>query len=336
MGDKQIRLMTEVSLPDVSFDIGLQSKVLAIGSCFAEAIGGQMQRHKFSTFMNPLGIVFNPASIAQTIQIITKGALYPVDALVEHDGVWHSFDFHSRFSNIDKEVAVQQMNNAVSNASSFWAEMDVLMLTFGTAFTFRQQKNHQVVANCHKFPAEKFTRTRLEVKEIVDLLSPIFQQLENREKPVPVILTVSPVRHIKDGLIDNQRSKATLLLAAEALVSKFSNVSYFPSYELMVDELRDYRFYGSDLIHPSALAVEYIWQKFKKTFFTSKTIGQLERIGKLIEASNHRPRFPKSQVHLNFVEKTMESMTNLEKEIAGLSFSEEISRLKKALPGNGE
>jgi hypothetical protein len=300
-----------------------------MGSCFAVHIAGQLSTHKFKTALNPFGILYNPFSISQSIQRLIDGTPYQPEELFQHDGLWHSYDHHGAFSAPEQEVCLEKINTSLEKGSQFIQQADWCILTLGTAFVFVEKKQQRIVANCHKVPGSQFTRTRLSKDEIVLQLSSSIQAIRKINPDIKFILTVSPVRHIRDGLVENQRSKAALLLAVEELTGQHSGVYYFPSYELLLDDLRDYRFYESDLIHPNDLAIAYIWERFGEALFANDTLQLMKEVKKVVQAARHRPLHPERAAHRRFVEGQLRKMEELEKKHAFLDFGEERRMLRE-------
>jgi hypothetical protein len=246
-------------------------------------------------------VLFNPFSIANALERLDDTKAFSVCDIKEGREVFFSFDAHSSLNGKTHTEAFSNLNRAVAQGSKALAESEWVILTFGTAWIY--EKDGRVVANCHKQPALQFERRRLSVAEIVERYSRLFEGVLRDKK---VILTVSPVRHIGDGLQDNSVSKATLRLAIEELVTKFENAYYFPSYEILIDDLRDYRYYGDDMVHPSSMAVEYVWQHFCQYAFTKRTNDLLPAIEQIVAASEHRPFNPDSQAHKEFCKKMIQ------------------------------
>ena len=259
-----------------------------VGSCFSDEIGAQMKQRNLHVTCNPFGTLYNPLSIVNALQ------MKEVPELVEHEGLWHSMAHHGSFSRASREEAEQAVRESVETMQQALAEATVVIVTFGTAWVYEMKgeglpvTGYGVVGNCHKLPESCFTRRRLSVEEIVEAWRPILERYPDKHW----LFTVSPIRHIKDGLHENQLSKATLLLALEELRTQNSDVSYFPSYEIMLDELRDYRFYADDLVHPSSLAVNYIWERFVDCFCTNPTKNELNIQYKRWQFAHHRPLHP--------------------------------------------
>jgi len=322
---------TPLSPIESEISIDHQTKILSIGSCFAARIGERLAQKKFNTLLNPFGILYNPVSICKALNRLDKKVLsQPVD-LFEHLEQWHSFDHHSDFSALEQKASLDHINEAITEGHSFLKKTSVLIITLGTANVFWHKKNEQVVANCHKLPNTDFERKSLTVEAIVNDFEKLFQQLLQQQTELKIILTVSPVRHIRDGLIENQRSKAKLLLATEALCQKFESVIYFPAYELLLDDLRDYRFYDNDMIHPNETAVDYIWDFFQDTFFSENTKALNQKIDQVVSASLHRPFNPSSLQHQAFVNNQLEKIRVLEEEFSFLSFEKEIGMFREQL-----
>lgn len=309
-----------------------QAPTLGVGSCFVEAVGARMQRLKLPAVLNPMGIQYNPLSLARTLQYGLGQVRFTAGDLLESRGIWQHFDFHGALGHPEREVAARQMQRAVDHLKVAVGGMDRLLITLGTAFVYEYKASGQTVANCHKVPASAFRKYRLSPKAIVDALQPVLADCKARRPGLEVVLTVSPVRHIRDGVVDNQRSKAALLLAAEAL-SETDYVHYFPSYELMMDELRDYRFYKTDYVHPSEEAVDYIWSCFASVAFAEATMEQINAVGAIVRASAHRPLFPASAAHQAFVRQQLEQIRVLEAALPGVDFAPEREGLKASLAG---
>ncbi len=296
---------------------------LCVGSCFAEHIGGRLRKLKFPALVNPFGIVYNPVSVGQVFEKLLSGEPFREEDLFENLGLWHSFAHHGRFSYPEKTEALEGVNRSLAEAGAFLAKANRLIVTLGTSNVFVFKKNGEIVANCHKVPGHEFERRRLTIAEIVQALAPVFEKLWEQTPSLEIIATVSPVRHLRDGLIENQRSKATLLLALEEICRRLPFVHYFPAYEILLDDLRDYRFYEADMAHPNPVAVDYVWQYFEEAFFDEKTRTLCRRIERIAAAAAHRPFHPQSVEYQNFIKKTMEEMERLEREFPGLDFGEE-------------
>ena len=269
-----MKLQTLVDIAPSPWKIGYDDRILLLGSCFADEIGDQMAQRYLQVTCNPFGTLYNPLSIARALNL--QSSISNLQ-LINHDGLWHSMAHHGSFSRPTKEEAEQAVRASIDTMQQALAEATVIIVTFGTAWVY--EMNGAIIANCHKLPENRFTRRRLSVDEIVAAWRPILDRYPDKHW----LFTVSPIRHIRDGLHENQLSKATLLQAVEQLGD------YFPSYEIMLDELRDYRFYADDLVHPSSLAVNYIWERFVDTFCTPFTRNELILQHKRWKHDHHIP-----------------------------------------------
>lgn len=281
-----MNLQTKVDIPKSTWQIQHTDKVMLLGSCFADEVGQQFVRGGFDALVNPFGTLYNPASIAAILlRCISQNECKEV--FEDKDGTWHSWMHHSRFSAPSKEELQARITTATQTASDFLLTADVLIITFGTSIIYRLTENGMLVANCHKQPDSLFTRQTLTSYDITDQWQMLIQLLQSVNPKLRIIFTVSPIRHKRDGFHINNISKGILLQAIEDL-SPTGLASYFPSYEIMLDELRDYRFYAEDMIHPSPLAVQYIWERFQDTYFSSTTRDAILKANKEFARSQHR------------------------------------------------
>jgi hypothetical protein len=314
---------TQLSLVASKQSISHQDCLLSIGSCFAESMGARLAESKFKVVLNPFGILFNPVSIALSIQHLLADKQYQAEELHCHCDLWHSLDHHSRFSTTSAENTLEKINSALQTGQEQLANATFLLVTLGSAHVWTYLPQNRIVANCHKLPAKDFSRRRLSVEETVEALYPVFAALGQQNPNLQIILTVSPVRYLRDGFVENQLSKATLLLACEQLRQRLPQVQYFPAYELLMDDLRDYRFYGEDLVHPSNTAVNYIWKNFGQVFFTPATQQLLTEITAIGQAAKHRPFQPASAAHQQFIQRQLALINQLEARHPGLQLTEE-------------
>ena len=274
-----MKLQTIVDIVPSNRKIGYEDSILMTGSCFADSIGEQMEQRNLRVTCNPFGTLYNPLSIAQAL------TMTDMPELIEHDGLWHSMAHHGSFSRADKDEAEQAIRASIETMQKALREATVVIVTFGTAWVY-EWKGERVVGNCHKLPETNFSRRRLTAEEIVAAWKPLLKRYSDKHW----VFTVSPIRHIKDGLHENQLSKATLLQAVEKLTGEAGlTADYFASFEIMLDELRDYRFYADDLVHPSSLAVNYIWERFVDTFCTPQTKNEMNIQHKRWQFEHHRP-----------------------------------------------
>jgi hypothetical protein len=286
-----MKLITEVTVPGYPSRIDHRADILLLGSCFTENIGSMLKRYRFPVTVNPFGTIFNPASVAKCLEALMKKPSYTTDDLREHNGQWFSFDHYTGFSSENRDTCLNRINEHFDPAKSVLASAEWLIITWGTSWVFTENNTGGVVSNCHKIPATEFTRTRLSVPEIVLTYKVLIRQLFSYNPELRIVLTVSPVRHWKDGAHGNQLSKAALLLATEELQDLFpEKVYYFPSYEIVMDELRDYRFYADDMLHTNTMATSYIWKKFRDAMISEESKKIIEDLEPWLKLEEHRPK----------------------------------------------
>lgn len=313
---------TKIDIPAFGFGITYASKCIFVGSCFAENIGNKLASTKIPTSVNPTGILYNPLSICKSIKNALAGKKYNDDEVFFSGGTWNSFDFHSRFSNPDKAACIDGINAATETFANEIRKADVMFVTFGTAFVY-ELSDGKVVCNCHKQPDYNFVRRLLKPQEIVESWTECIKTLTEANSKMRIVFTVSPIRHWRDGAHQNQISKSTLHLAINELNSQFPQTAYFPAYEIVMDELRDYRFYAADMVHPSETAVQYIWERFGETFFSEHTKANIVRIGKITAAANHRPTNPQSDAYKAFCAHYLAEIERVKAEFGDIDFREE-------------
>jgi hypothetical protein len=291
---------TKVQIPSSALKIGYQDHVLALGSCFAENIGKRMSDAYFLIDVNPFGVLYNPLSIKNSLELLLHDKSFTSNDIFEYNSKWQSFSHSTQFSDPNSLVCLEQINSRLNASRSFFKQSETVIITFGTAWIFEDINTGQVVSNCHKLPARSFTRRRLTVQEIVDSYMMIIGKLHAFNPALQIIFSVSPIRHWKDGAHENNISKSTLLLAIDELQKEVEQVHYFPAYEIQMDELRDYRFYASDMLHPSDVAVDYIWEKFCETYFSNETQLLKTIVQQLNADLAHRPLHPEANEFLLF------------------------------------
>lgn len=329
MSSSKIDFRTEVTVSDYPFRISYQTPVLFCGSCFAENIGGIMQSYKMPVQVNPFGVVYNPLSVAKVLRNIMLNKKYTINDLNHRNGLWFSFDHYTRFSSESLDECLLKINGACGSAHEFIKKASLIAVTFGTARVYRLVSTGQVVANCHKIPAKEFTHTLLTVDEIVAEWKKLIDEVLNIIPNIRFLFSVSPIRHRKDGAIGNQLSKATLILAVHRLIENYSNKAfYFPVYEIMMDDLRDYRFYDSNMLHPSQLAIDYIWQKFSNALIEHQAMQVTEKVHRVQQALSHRPVNPKSHEFKMFIDKILNEIVIIQKQYPFLNFEEEVKKLR--------
>ena len=284
-----MKFRTEIPIHNYPFDIGFDSPVMFLGSCFSEHVSGYFIERKFNVLANPFGILFNPLSIALALDLMTGKRQLSERYFQFFDEKWISFAHHGKFSNSDRVVFDTAVHQSVERGADFLKHADILFVTFGTSYYYYHKEKELVVANCHKVPAATFEKRRASVADISNAFLPFFEWRKTHRPELKVIFTVSPVRHLGDGFHENQLSKAILHLAIEKMQEIRENVCYFPSYEIFMDDLRDYRFYDKDLCHPSPQGVEYVLERVSSSFFTDATRQKITEIEKEIRRNGHRP-----------------------------------------------
>lgn len=315
-----MEFFTHIDIAPFEKKIDHTCHIFSTGSCFAQNIAQKLLDSKFQVTASPTGILFNPESIARCIEIMDSNHNITEDELRCANEVWFSYDFHSSYSATDKHTALEQMQQAVNRGAAALKQTDVVIITFGTAWVYRLLENDKVVANCHKQPHSLFSRERQSVAEITERWSKL---LSSTLKEKQVIFTVSPIRHLSDGLEQNSLSKSTLRIAIAELTSRHANAHYFPSFEIMNDELRDYRFYADDMVHPTPLAIDYIWQRFAQVAIEKESLDIIERIKKISQAAMHRPLNPNSESHKEFCRRQLAEIEKFKLSFPTIDFSKE-------------
>ena len=311
------------------FDIKInhQHNLLLIGSCFTEQIGGKLSNHKFSVLDNPNGILFNPNSITKSITSYIDNKQYTTTDLFYQNECWNSWEHHSRFSHPDAKECLRIINESQTKAHTFLKKADWLLITLGSAFVY-ELDNNAIVANCHKVPTDKFNKRLLPVDEVFNDLQMMIEKAVAFNPALKIIFTISPVRHLRDGFVENNHSKATLINALHQLVDKNNNCFYFPAYELIIDDLRDYRFYAEDMVHPNYAATNYVWEKFVATCIDEPSQLLMKEIAVIVVAKNHKPFNPTSEQHKKFLQTNLEKVKKLQLQFSYLNLEEEEDYFK--------
>ena len=324
---------THVELPEKEVKIAHSERIMLWGSCFVENIGNLLKENKFRCEVNPLGILYNPISIAESIQQVLVKKVYEETDLFQSGGMWHSWMHHSDFSSFSSKECLERINRNMAMVADTLSHTDWLVMTWGTAYVYYLQQNQMIVGNCHKQPEKLFVRKRLEVAEIVEVWKRLLDGLRTLNPQLKVMFTVSPIRHAKDGMHGNQLSKSVLLLAVDELCRTWSDCYYFPSYEIVMDELRDYRFYADDMLHASEKAVEYIWECFCQCYFNKKTREIIKEWESVKRALEHKPFNPESETYRNFLSQIVLKISQIKEKFPYLEVQKEMelceSRLKK-------
>ena len=316
-----MKLQTQIPLSSQPHNqIDYSSKLVLFGSCFSENIGDKLTYFKFQSLVNPVGILFHPLAIETLISKAINKNYYTEDELIFQNEQWSCLDAHSKLNDTSKTQLLQSLNTALDQSYDALSESSHVIITLGTAWVYRFLETDKLVANCHKLPQKKFLKELLSLDEINESLSAIVELVRSINPKVSFIFTVSPVRHIKDGFVENTQSKAHLIAAIHQVVDARKQLYYFPSYELMMDELRDYRFYNDDMLHPSSKAINYIWEKFQKVWMTEASINTSKRIGQIQAKKAHRPFNPNSEAHQTFLEKLDFEIKELQSEFPQIQF----------------
>lgn len=300
-------------IPKPAFGIDHTQRLLLIGSCFTSNVGKQLDELKFSVKHNPTGILFDPFSVVRHLRDALSAKLYTENDLTLQEEIWHSYNHHTDFSSTDKEKTLTAINTAIAETSAFLKETDILFITLGSAFYYRLVEDNRAIANCHRFPSQTFSRHLADTDSIVKEFQDLITALRAQNPKLKCVFTVSPVRHIREGVVNNNRSKARLVEAVHQLAEKMEAVYYFPAYELVIDVLRDYRFYDVDMVHPNYQATQFVFEQFRHTFFSAETQALCERVREVVTAFRHKPSFPDTQAHRKFTQSNLEKINQLEK-----------------------
>jgi hypothetical protein len=330
-----MKLHLDFDIKKLNDPIHHRQKLFLIGSCFTENIGGKLKRSKFSVFENPHGILFNPVSVAEAVIDCIENKQYDdKDFFFLHEG-WHSWKHHSRFSAVTLEEAIQKVNASESLAHAYLKQADHIMITLGSAWTYVLTDKAiagqpgTVAANNHKAPSDWFYRKLMTPEEVLAIMDLMIHRLFQFNPGIRIIFTISPVRHVREGMVENNRSKAVLIQAVHHLVDKWSRLYYFPAYELVIDDLRDYRFYAEDMVHPNYFATQYVWEKFMDACMSSETknlIAEIELIGR---AYGHKAFNSSSEAHKAFLEKFYRKTINLQERYPFMNWEEELAYFKE-------
>lgn len=318
-----MQFTTKIPISKSNNPIDYNSKVLSLGSCFAENIGKKFDYYKFQTTTNPFGIIFNAVSIEKLVNRIVNGIKFTENDIFYHNDLWHCYEVHSELSNPNKEVFLKRLNSIVVFLNHQITEYTHIIITLGTSWVYRNIDSNEIVANCHKVPQKEFTKELLSVETIEKSMRNSVTLVNQINKNVKFIFTVSPVRHIKDGFVENTISKAHLITSLQYLLNTEHfklNTEYFPSYEILLDELRDYRFYAEDMLHPNQVAIDYIWQRFKETVISERAFLTMDEVETIQKALSHRPFNPNSTSHLKFIENTQRKVSNLQARFPYIKF----------------
>lgn len=319
-----MNLIANIDIKPLPTPITHQHAVLLVGSCFTEHIGNNLSELKFNVLQNPNGILFEPMSVCRSLVSYVQNRQYSTADLFHYNELWQSWNHHSQYSRPEQQKALERINQSQDTAHQFLKNADWLIITLGSSFVYKLVENGQPVANCHKAPGQWFHKYLVPIDEQIAELDNTIHQLFHFNPKLKIIFTISPVRHLRDGVVDNNRSKARLLETVHHLVNKFDRLFYFPAYELVIDVLRDYRFYDIDLAHPNYAATQFVMEKFSDYSFTDSTKQLIKEIRQLVTARNHKAFHPESQQHKQFLQKHYEQAKRLKKEYPHLNLAAEL------------
>ncbi len=319
-----MKLMLDIDIKSPRQKINYGDKFFLIGSCFTEHIGKRLSDLKFPVLQNPNGILFDPISVTKSLNSYIELKSYNKEDLFFLNELWQSWNHHSHFSGINKLEVLANINESQKAAHNHLAKATCLIITLGSSFSYLLHENNQSVANCHRASGQIFTKHLLTIEETHNALTETIKNLRAFNPYLQVIFTISPVRHIRDGVVENNRSKARLIEAVHQITEANDHVHYFPAYELVIDILRDYRFFDIDLVHPNYSATEFVFNHFEKSYIDEQTITQMEEIRKIVNAFNHKPFHPDTDAHLSFLQNSYQKVMALQKQLPHLDFKKEI------------
>lgn len=315
-----MKLQTQIPLSIADDSMDYDSRLLLLGSCFAENIGNKFGYYKFQSLVNPFGILYQSTAIQNFAKKVVSGQEFLENHMVLSSDQWQCLDAHSDLGRSSKGETLEAIENATGKALECIDRLTHVVITLGTAWAYEYKTTNRIVANCHKLPQNNFNKVLLEPVTIVSSLRDTISLLKRRSPDVKVILTISPVRHLRDGFVENQRSKANLITAVHEILEQMPEVAYFPAYEIMMDELRDYRFYDRDMVHPNPLAIDYIWEKFASVWISKEAKAVMEKVVAVQNGLNHRPFNPESDKHQEFQKTLDKKITYLQKEYPFMKF----------------
>ncbi len=318
-----MQFRTKIPIPQSNFPIDYNSKIVSLGSCFALNMAEKLDYYKFQNNCNSFGIIFNPVSIEKIVHKVVNQELFTEKDIFCHNERWHCFDVHSDLSNAKKEALVARLNAMILSTKQQLQEATHIIITYGSSWVYRNIESNAIVANCHKVPQKEFKKELLSVETIENSIQNTIGYFQIINPKVNIIFTVSPVRHLKDGFVENQVSKAHLISAIHKVLQvppSGSEGAYFPGYEIMMDELRDYRFYAEDMIHPSPVAIDYIWQRFSETTISQESQSIMKEVETIQKGLAHRPFDPNSESHQQFLSKLQAKSTKLVSQYSFMKF----------------
>ena len=318
-----MQFSTQIPIPKSSSPIDYSSKIMSLGSCFAVNMAEKLDYFKFQNSCNPFGILFHPLAIEKLIDFVVSQKQFTEKDIFFHNERWHCFDVHSDLSNSNKAELINNLNAIVKSTNQQITESTHFIITYGTSWVYRNIESDSIVVNCHKVPQKQFKKELLSIKEIEKSIANTIKLIYAVNPNCGIIFTVSPVRHIKDGFVENQWSKSNVISAIHSVLNTENcklNTEYFPSYEIMMDELRDYRFYAEDMLHPNQVAINYIWKRFKETTISETAFSTMDEVENVQKSLSHKPFNPISESHLKFESKVREKITKLENQYSFMKF----------------
>ncbi|UPZ17632.1 GSCFA domain-containing protein [Flavobacterium humidisoli] len=320
-----MQFRTQIPISKSNSPIDYNSKILSIGSCFAENMAEKFDYFKFQNETNPFGIIFNSVSIEKLFERVCKEQWFEEKDVFFHNERWHSFDVHSDLSNADRQELFETLNKAILETNKQLKEATHIIITFGTSWIYRNLQKDEVVANCHKVPQKQFSKELLSVEVIYESIQNTIDLIQSLNPNINFIFTISPVRHIKDGFVENQLSKSHLFTALHQAFNfrpeaSGSTFNYFPSYEIMMDELRDYRFYNEDMLHPNQIAIDYIWKLFSENYISQESFITMQEVDEIQKSLRHRSFNPESEQHQKFLAKLQQKINLLGEKISHIKF----------------
>lgn len=322
------KFRTRVDIAEAAGKMDYKAKSLWMGSCFSDTIGKIMAGHKFPVLLNPFGTLFNPFSVMDNLRRLISGQAFTGADLHYNDGLWFSFSHYTGFAHPNADACLSAMNDSLKTASDWLKQSGFLLLTFGTARIFQLKESGQIVANCHKLPSVSFASRLAEPAEIIQSCDVAMRELRQMNPAMQVIFTLSPVRHWSDGAESNQLSKSILHYSMHEILKKYDQAYYFPAYEIFMDELRDYRFYAADMLHPSEQASRYVWERFTETWIDNASKKIMADVTAVMKAAGHRPLHAESTNHKQFKHNTLQQIEHLTAMYPFLDFSNEIALLQ--------
>jgi hypothetical protein len=316
-----MQFRTQIPIPKNNYPIDYNSKIMSLGSCFAVNMAEKLDYFKFQNTCNPFGILFHPLAIEKLIDFAVSEKQFTEKDIFFHNERWHCFDVHSDLSNSSKEELLESLNAIIKSTNQHISTSTHIIITYGTSWVYRNIECDSIVANCHKVPQKQFKKELLSIEEIRKSIANTLKLIHSVNPNCNIIFTVSPVRHIKDGFVENQWSKANIISALHGTFDfRLSTINYFPSYEIMMDELRDYRFYTEDMLHPNQVAIDYIWKRFKETTISETAFAVMDEVSTIQKSLSHKPFNPNSESHLKFESKVREKITKLENQYSFMKF----------------